>query len=188
MAEITREQLSIGAPSSAARRLAASVEEITERWEQRLRRELPAARGQSHPDLINTLPQHLEQLSLALATGGANSDALQETCSPRAGVENTSGCHPIPFVAVLRCLAQAGKEGAECSMRRRFRAQINDLTRRLATLAPRAKDLPVQRCLAVRSRSHRVPVVRSCHANKDLPARFSEPAGQRLRVIRAASS
>ncbi|MEO5728274.1 MAG: GAF domain-containing protein [Byssovorax sp.] len=38
--------------------MADSVEEITERWEQRLRRELPAARGQSHPDLINTLPRY----------------------------------------------------------------------------------------------------------------------------------
>ncbi len=49
------------------------------RWEERLRQELPTARVLSHPDMITTLPQYLEQLSVALSTGGLNRDALEET-------------------------------------------------------------------------------------------------------------
>jgi PAS domain S-box-containing protein len=79
MEDVSTNQPSTASRSGAARRLAGSVKEIAERWEERLRRELPAARLQSHPDLINTLPQYLEQLALTLATGGLNRDALEET-------------------------------------------------------------------------------------------------------------
>lgn len=84
MKDIARTQPSTEAPSVASRRLADSADEIAERWQQRLRREQPAARVQSRPDLINSLPEYLEQLALALATGGVNRDALKETCRHHA--------------------------------------------------------------------------------------------------------
>ena len=84
MTDVARDQSSTAAPRSAARRLAESNEEIIERWEQRLRRELPSAQSQPRPDLVDTLPQYLDQLSTALATGGAKLDGLEETSRSHA--------------------------------------------------------------------------------------------------------
>jgi signal transduction histidine kinase len=56
-------------PSSATAkdRLLANSDRILARWEQRLRREVAAARGEPHPILINTLPALLRQLAEALS-------------------------------------------------------------------------------------------------------------------------
>lgn len=120
MVETSRDQRS-DAPS-AAKRLIASGEEITERWEQRLRRELPAARRQSRPDLIDTLPQYLEQLSAALATGGANRDGLEETCrshaadraqQPGSSLEQLLVEYSVLHETILDVLQRDGRLGEE---------------------------------------------------------------------------
>ena len=66
------------AGNNAAQRLAGNIPEIVTLWEQRLRRELPAARRQSQPALIDTLPLYLGQLSRTFASGGANQEEMTE--------------------------------------------------------------------------------------------------------------
>ena len=48
--------------SRAADRLLASRERILARWEERVRKEIPAATGEEHPIIIDTLPAVLRQL------------------------------------------------------------------------------------------------------------------------------
>lgn len=53
--------------SRGSARLLANQERILTLWEQRLRQEVPAAAGESHPILIDTLPTLLRQLAEALS-------------------------------------------------------------------------------------------------------------------------
>jgi signal transduction histidine kinase len=57
-----------GGGSRGSARLLASKERILSLWEQRVRQEVPAAAGESHPNLIDTLPALLRQLAEALSS------------------------------------------------------------------------------------------------------------------------
>jgi signal transduction histidine kinase len=65
------EPVAAGAPEGSSRgcdRLLANKERILTRWEERLRKEVPAAAGESQPILINTLPALLRQIAEALSS------------------------------------------------------------------------------------------------------------------------
>ncbi len=71
-------------PRGAAQRLVDAIPEVVALWEERLRREVSATRRQSRPALIDTLPVYLEQMSRAIATGGANREEMEDTARRHA--------------------------------------------------------------------------------------------------------
>jgi signal transduction histidine kinase len=94
--------------SSPAARLRANKQRILQEWETLVRRQLSAARNESHPVLINSLPDYLEHLAQALdpaasrelATSGTNS--AKEHGGIRARLTNYSLEQLIRETQILR--------------------------------------------------------------------------------------
>ncbi|HUP57471.1 MAG TPA: sensor histidine kinase [Bdellovibrionota bacterium] len=107
-------------PGPVSERLRRNKEPILELWEERVRREIFAARHESHPILIDTLPLLLDQLSEALdsdhprsiAPDGAT--ACQEHGGERArvtgyNVENVIQEYVILREVILEVISQEGQ-------------------------------------------------------------------------------
>src|SRR4051794_23266708 len=90
MENVVETQPTASGVNDAARHLAERVDEIIERWKQRVRREVAYAHAESQPDLIDTLPQYVKEISIALATRGDNRDKLEETCRAHAAERSQS--------------------------------------------------------------------------------------------------
>jgi signal transduction histidine kinase len=80
-------QLAHRSPAPISERLRKSKEAILKLWEQRVRREIFAARHEAHPILIDTLPLLLDQLAEALDSDDPRSIALDGTtaCQEHGG-------------------------------------------------------------------------------------------------------
>src|SRR5579884_4292260 len=71
-----------GLRSTAAARLRAGQRRIVARWVERLREELPAAKGERRPILVDTVPSYLQHLAESLARGGSSGDGAESSTVP----------------------------------------------------------------------------------------------------------